>query len=286
MNDMVKLVLEIGCNHGGNFDRAIQMIEEAHAAGADYAKFQKRCVKELLTPVEYDAPHPVPENSFGPSYGKHREALEFTLDQHKKLKSHCEAIGIGYACSVWDTISAREIASLVPDYIKIPSATNLDFRLYEELRESRVPLHISLGMTSKEEVHKIKNELLKNSLLSSTVFYHCIAAYPIPEEETCLGELTLIQNIFPGHVLGMSGHHLGKTADLLALALGARWIERHFTLDKKSKGTDHVLSLTPQEARELRKELTRAASMLATKKEELLEAEKPYREKLKKIYGT
>ena len=107
-----KVVAEIGCNHKGNMDIALDLIKRASEAGADVAKFQKRNNKELLSAKQYEAPHPNPKNSYGDTYGEHREFLEFDIEQHKLLKSGCEELSIEYSTSVWDTTSAYEMISL------------------------------------------------------------------------------------------------------------------------------------------------------------------------------
>ena len=101
---------------------------------ADYAKFQKRNNKELLSPKKYNQPHPVPYNSYGETYGSHREFLEFSIDQHAELKKFAEQHGIGYSTSVWDISSAYEVAQLKPDYIKVPSACNNHIDLLKVLK--------------------------------------------------------------------------------------------------------------------------------------------------------
>ena len=107
------IIAEIGCNHKGDINIAKEMIEIAATyCKVDIVKFQKRCNKELLTPEEYNAPHPNPDNSYGKTYGEHREFLEFTLEQHRQLKAWCEEYGIVYSTSVWDLTSAKEITSL------------------------------------------------------------------------------------------------------------------------------------------------------------------------------
>ena len=111
------VIAEAGCNHMGQMEIAKDLIETAaHFCKADAIKFQKRCPKELLTPEQYNAPHPHPENSYGKTYGEHREFLEFTVDQHAQLMEWCEQAGIIYSTSVWDMTSAKEIASLNPVY--------------------------------------------------------------------------------------------------------------------------------------------------------------------------
>jgi sialic acid synthase len=111
-----KIIAEIGCNHKGDMQIAKEMITTAAIfCKVDVIKFQKRTPKELLSPAEYDAPHPNPENAYGKTYGEHREFLELDLDQHKQLKNWCEELGVTYSSSVWDLTSAKEIASLNPE---------------------------------------------------------------------------------------------------------------------------------------------------------------------------
>ena len=125
----VHIVAELCCNHGGNLDTASHMIEAAKWCGADYAKLQKR-TPELAVPQHmHNAPHPCPMHAFGETYLEHRKALEFSIEQHEILFKKCQEIGIGYACSVWDIQSAKDIISLDPDYIKIPSAMNMNYKL-------------------------------------------------------------------------------------------------------------------------------------------------------------
>ena len=117
-----KVMAEIGCNHMGSVEIAKELLTLAKNAGCEYAKFQKRCPKELLTPEQYAAPHPNPRNAYGDTYGAHREFLELTVDQHRELHEHCKTIDLGYSCSVWDITSAKEIVSLNPDLIKVSAA--------------------------------------------------------------------------------------------------------------------------------------------------------------------
>ena len=119
------VIAEIGCNHKGDIEIAKELIKVAKIfCNVDAVKFQKRHNKELLTEEQYNAPHPNPVNSYGDTYGAHREFLEFDVNQHQELKDYCEDIGLDYSTSVWDLTSAKEIAGLQPKFIKIPSACN------------------------------------------------------------------------------------------------------------------------------------------------------------------
>src|ERR1044071_819713 len=152
-----KVVAEIGCNHKGDINIAKEMIHvAAYFCKADVVKFQKRCPKELLTAEQYNAPHPNPINAYGETYGRHREFLEFSVDEHRRLKSWCEENGIIYSSSVWDMTSAKEISQINPSYIKIPSASNQHFNMLGYLCDNYGgEIHASVGMTLHEEENNL-----------------------------------------------------------------------------------------------------------------------------------
>ena len=152
-----KIIAEIGCNHKGDMQIAKELIMTAATyCKADVVKFQKRCNTELLTPEEYNAPHPNSANSYGSTYGAHREFLEFNLDQHRQLQEWCNEFGIEYSTSVWDVTSAKEITTLQPKFIKIPSACNLNKPMLQYLCDNfGGEIHLSFGMTTKEEEEEI-----------------------------------------------------------------------------------------------------------------------------------
>jgi sialic acid synthase len=280
-----KIIAEIGCNHKGDYQLAEELIKSAKECGATYAKFQKRNSTELLTAEQYSAPHPNPNNSYGETYGEHREFLEFDLDQHRKLKKYAESIGIGYSTSVWDNSSASEITQLNPDLIKVPSACNNNFEMLEILRDNyNGEVHISFGMTTQEEEGKIINFFKsKNESKDRLVVYSCTSGYPVKFEDVCLLEISRIKEQFQNDVkaVGFSGHHLGIAIDNAAYALGAMWIERHFTMDRTWKGTDHAASLEPNGLKKLCRDVVATYKALNFKGEEILEVEKVQREKLK-----
>lgn len=281
-----KIIAEIGCNHKGDISIAKEMIMTAATyCKVDIVKFQKRCNKELLTPEEYNAPHPNPYNSYGNTYGEHREFLEFTLDQHRQLKDWCEEYGVVYSTSVWDVTSAKEIASLKPKLIKIPSACNLNKELLQFLCDNYGgEIHISLGMTTKQEEEQIVSFLESQDRAKDTVLYNCTSGYPVPFEDVCLLELSRIKEKYKNRVksIGFSGHHLGIAVDSAAVALGAEWIERHYTLDRTWKGTDHAASLEPDGVRKLARDCRAVAKALTYKSKDILDIEIVQRNKLKK----
>lgn len=281
-----KIIAEIGCNHKGDMQIAREMIETAAVyCKADVVKFQKRCVKELLSLEEYNAPHPHPEFSYGRTYGEHRDFLEFTLDQHRQLQQWCKEYKIEYSTSVWDVTSAKEIVSLNPNMIKVPSASNLNKPLLDYLCDNyEGEIHLSFGMTSKEEEEKIVSFFEEKGRAKDLVVYSCTSGYPVPFEDVCLLEITRLREQYGKRVkaIGFSGHHLGIAVDAAAVALGAEFIERHFTLDRTWKGTDHAASLEPDGVRKMARDCRAVAKALTFKREDILEIETVQRNKLKK----
>lgn len=285
-NNLPKIIAEIGCNHKGDMNIAKEMIMTAATyCNVDVVKFQKRYNRELLSDEEYNAPHPNSANSYGSTYGEHREFLELDLEQHRQLKSWCEEYGVIYSTSVWDLTSAKEICSLNPSLIKVPSACNLNKNLLDYLCENcKGEIHLSFGMTTKEEEEQIISFFESKGRNQDLVIYSCTSGYPVPFEDICLLEIKRLQERFAHRVkaIGFSGHHLGIAVDAAAVALGAEWIERHYTLDRTWKGTDHAASLEPDGVRKLVRDCKAVQKALQYKKEDILDIESVQRNKLKK----
>ena len=280
-----KIIAEIGCNLKGDIEIAKAMISTAKAyCNVDAVKFQKRDIKSLLSTNEYNAPHPVAYNSYGKTYGEHREFLEFSIDQHKELKNHCAKIGIEYSSSVWDFKSALDIISIKPLFIKVPSACNLNKKLLKVLCKNFYgEIHLSLGMTTRKEEKKIINLFKKYDRLKDLVIYSCTSGYPVQFKDVCLKEISRLKKSYGNLVkaVGFSGHHLGIAVDLGAFMLGAEYIERHFTMDRTWKGTDHAASLEPDGLRKLVRDIDSLAASFEEKSIEILEIELNQRNKLK-----
>lgn len=279
------VIAEIGCNHAGDLAIAEKMVQTAALfCEVDAVKFQKRDPRTLLTEDEFFAPHPNPIHSFGATYGEHREYLEFDVEEHRKLKTLAETAGVVYSTSVWDVPSARSMLALSPAFLKVPSATNLNHELISLLcTEYEGDIHVSLGMTTREEENRLVNLVAGHSALDRLVLYSCTSGYPVPFEDLCLREIERLIGAYGSDVkaIGFSGHHLGIAADVAALALGATYFERHYTLDRTSKGTDHAASLEPDGLRRLIRDLKAVARALTFKEPEILPIEEVQRTKLK-----
>jgi sialic acid synthase SpsE len=276
-------VAEIGCNHKGSIEIARQMIVVAKTCGANVAKFQKRCSRELLTPEQYDAPYDNP-HSYGRTYGEHRELLEFDAATHAALKKYAEGHGIDYATSVWDLTSAKEIAALKPKFIKIPSACNNHLVMLEYLRDHyEGEVHLSAGMSTMSELDASVDVFRKCP--QRLAMYSCTSGYPVPFADVCLLEIINLKRRFQDtgrvRLIGFSGHHNGIAIDSTAVLLGASIIERHFTLDRAWKGSDHAASLEPGGFNRLTRDVHHLREALTFKGSEVLPIEEVQRKKLK-----
>ena len=285
MKNKYKLIAEVGCNHCGDFETAKKLIIAAKKSGADYVKFQKRDVNSL--PNEYfNMLHPNPYNAYGDNYAAHRKNLEFSINQHLELYNFCERNTIKYSVSTWDYVSAKEFLDLGInlDYIKIPSACNLDKEMMDYITENfNGELHISTGMTSNAELEKIIYYLNNKNFLSNTIIYHSTSSYPCKFEDLLLNQIKNLIDKYGKSIkgVGFSGHHLGIAVDISALTLGAKYIERHFTLDRTLKGTDHAASLEPIGLEKLSRDLNNVWKSLKDKDVDILESEMANKKKLK-----
>ena len=219
-------------------------------------KISKRNPIELLGKKRYNLPHPVPANSFGETYGLHREKLEFNVSQHKKLQSYCKKRKIEYMCSAWDLTSLEQLIKLKVRHIKIPSACNNNQDLLTHLfKKFKGYCHISLGMTTELEEKNILKLAKKFRKTKKLILYAWTSNYPVEHNDICLLEILRLKKNYEKKIfaVGFSGHHQGISSDIAAGTLGVQWIERHFTLDRTLKGTDHAASLEPDGVRRVKR---------------------------------
>lgn len=288
-------IAELGGNHSGDMHTARRMVEivanyctEHFQLTGDkprpYVKFQKRtCTLELYP--DWLKPHPNPAHAYGGTYLEHRRALEFDIAQHHELKTYAGLQGAGYSCSVWDIPAAKQVITLEPEWVKVPSACNQDYDMLAYLIDNYAgDIHISLGMTTRNEVARLYDFLTLSGSAHRTVFYACTSNYPVEPESVCLRELDWIQRAYPAlKAVGFSGHHHGIAVDMAAVAMGAKYIERHFTLNRTWKGTDHSASLEPDGFRKLLRDVGNVEKGMGSKPVGgLLACEEGQREKLKR----
>ncbi len=231
---MVKLIGEIGINHNGNLSMVYDLINRF--SFLDVIKMQKLEPKVSIPPERYNAPHPVPKNSFGDTYGQHKEFLEFNIEQYLQIKGYIESKGMTYASSVFDEKAAADVISTNPKYIKIPSARCNDFKLIKFIADNyKGPIHISTGMTTKLERQAIEDFFKNNDLENELVLYECTSDYYDDGD------------VYLSRYEAFSCHVPDIFYAKAAILNGAKYIEYHITLDRAQKGTDHNISLLPEE---------------------------------------
>jgi sialic acid synthase len=272
-------IAEIGINHNGDLELAKRLITEAAKAGADAVKFQKRTAEELLTKEGLEKPYTSP-HAFAPTYGEHRKKLEFSPEQYQVLMAHARECGVRFFASVWDHVSADQMHALGVGAYKIPSADMTNLPLIEYVAQKDRPVILSTGMSTVEEIDDAVYAALKHN--SRVMVMHCLSLYPSPLDKINLAFMDIIRERYSPLPFGYSGHEAGLLPTIVAVARGAQIIERHFTLDKTMKGSDHAGSLEPHELKELVAAVHHIPSILGTSEKVIIPELIPLREKLAK----
>lgn len=250
----VYVIAEIGHNHQGSLDRAKDLLRAAADCGVDAVKVQKRANRSLYTRVLYDAPYDN-ENSFGATYGEHREALELDADQLRELQALARELGIAFFSTAFDGESADLLAELGMPAYKIASGDLRNTPLLRHVAALGKPMIVSTGGATIDDVDRAVATILP--LNPQLCLLQCTAAYPVETEELNLGVIATYRERYPAVVAGLSDHQDGIAMSLVAHMLGARVIEKHFTLSHTWKGTDNAFSLMPEGMRKLVRDLAR-----------------------------
>ncbi len=237
------LVAEIGNNHQGDPELARRCIEAAANAGADMVKFQKRHMPSLFTSQGLARPYSG-RNSFGPTYGEHRARLELSVEAMSGLKEYAESLGLEFFASVWDEQSLEDMLAIGVRILKLPSADLINQPLLTRCAAARLPLILSTGMSSMEEIDVAVSTVRKYH--DNLLLLHCNSSYPCPPEKIGMPVMNELGRRY-GLPVGYSGHETGLGPSVAAVALGAGLVERHFTMDRNLPGSDHPCSLTPEE---------------------------------------
>ena len=275
----VFIIAEIGNNHNGDFDLAMQSIKAAHEAGADAVKFQKRNVDELLSKEMKDMPYEN-ERSFGKTYREHRENQELPIEDYVKLKEYSESLGMVFFATPFDQTSADELETIGVHAYKIASFDVTNLSLLEYVAKKGKPMLLSTGLSTLDEIDvAVKTILAHNRLL---VINHCTSLYPTPDEAIDLNMVKVLKERYAPVPVGYSGHELDTLPTVASIALGARTVERHFTLDKNLKGSDHHMSITPDTFKQMVNDIRRMEVLLGSSEKRIHEGEMAIRHKLGK----
>ncbi len=236
------VIAEIGHNHQGDLATAEKLFRAAAEAGASAAKLQKRDNRSLFTAAMYDEPY-TGRNSYGATYGQHREALEFELDEYQHLAKVAADLNIDFISTAFDFASVDFLAELDLPAIKMASADITNTPLLSYAAETGKPLIVSTGGADMCDVRRACDTILP--INSHVALLQCTAVYPAAPADLNLSVISTFREEFPEVVVGYSGHDDGPELSCIAYALGARVIEKHFTLDRTLRGSDHHFSLEP-----------------------------------------
>ena len=267
----VFVIAEIGHNHQGNLDTCKKMFLAAKESGADAVKLQKRNNKTLYTKSLYNEAYNS-ENSYAPTYGEHREALEFNKGQYVELIRYSKEIGIFFFSTAFDFESLDFLIDLDMPAFKIASGDLLNTPLQAKIAKQGKPVLLSTGGGTFIDIKRAVDNILQYN--DQLIIFHCTASYPANVEDMNLLVIPELKKLFPNLIIGLSDHENGIDAASVGYMLGARVFEKHFTLNRSWKGTDQSFSLEPEGLRKLIRNLNRIPVLLGSSDKQLLESEK------------
>ena len=273
------VIAEIGHNHQGNVDTCKKLFVAAKEAGFSAVKLQKRDNRSLYTKAVFDQPYHS-ENAFGGTYGSHREALEFGWDEYSELQQFAKELDILFFATAFDEASADFLMELDVPAIKIASGDLRSVQLLEYVARLGRPMFVSTGGAEMSDVERAYDTIMP--INPALCLLQCTAAYPPDWGNLDLGVIDTFRSRFPDIVIGFSSHDSGIAMAAVAFALGARVVEKHFTLNRAMRGTDHAFSLEPTGGRKLVRDLQRAREAMAVSTKRLHPVETMALEKMGK----
>tara|TARA_Y100000389_G_C17413166_1_gene492135 strand:- start:369 stop:1427 length:1059 start_codon:yes stop_codon:yes gene_type:complete len=245
------IIAEIGANHNGDMDLAKLMIDSAVECGCDAVKFQSWNKNSLISKTVYDQ-----NTVYKDSKKKHFGSLEEMVDkyylreeQHIELNNYCISKGIDFSSTPFSIEEVNLLNELDVEFFKVASMDINNYPLIKYLAQFKKPILLSTGMANLGEIEKAI-EIIENEGNTQIIILHCIAIYPVKNDELNLRNITMFQNTF-GYPVGFSDHSLGSIAPLTSVSLGSCVIEKHFTTDKNLPGWDHEISADPNEMKQI-----------------------------------
>lgn len=260
----IKIVAEIGCNHNGSFEMAMQMVDAAKEAGADAVKFQSFVAEELVSEYAPKAEYQKKNDGEGTSQLEMLRGLQLSDKEYEQIKAHAEEIGIEIFSAPFDMTSVEALERVGQSCWKIPSGEITNLPYLERIRDIKCPnkeIILSTGMSSFDEVDTAV-KLLEGSADTTLVILHCNTAYPTEDWDMNILAMRALKKRYPHWKVGLSDHSIGEVAAVVAASLGAEFIEKHFTLDKDLPGPDHKASADPKDMKRLCEKVRRAEVML------------------------
>ncbi len=277
------IIAEVGINHNGDVALAKRLIDVAVEAGADAVKFQKRTTRDILIRAGLERPYES-ENAFAPTYGEHRDRLELSHEAYRDLFQYAAVKGIHFLASVWDPKSADFIDALGAPAFKISSADLTNLPLLRHVAQKGKPMIVSTGMSTMNDVTEAVDTIRQNGN-PPLILLHCVSTYPCENSDVNLRVMQQLRDTF-GVPVGYSGHDRGVVIPAAAVAMGACVVEKHITLDRSMKGSDHSASLEPDGLKRVVRYIRNVEAALGDGVKRVLEAEIPIRKKLAKSIAT
>ena len=265
-------VAELGANHCGNMKIAKDLIDMCKLAGASAVKLQKRSNKNLFTKKMYNSIYDN-RNSYGPTYGKHREFLELTISQYKQLKKYAAKRKMLLVCTAFDEESLLELESINIQAYKIASADITNLPLIRKVASTRKPTFLSTGGSSMKDVELAYKTFTK--VHNNLCIMQCTSIYPPKYDQLNLNVINSYKKKFKNNIIGLSSHESGIAMDVVAYVMGARVIEKHVTLNRAMKGTDQAFSLELIGLKKSIEYLTNAKKAFGSNIKKILQDEKP-----------
>ncbi len=249
------VIAEIGHNHQGSLDQCKELFRQAKECGADAVKLQKRDNRALFTKEIYDSLYDH-RNSYGRTYGEHREALEFGRDEYVELQRYAKELDIHFFSTAFDIPSADFLETLDMPAYKIASGDLINIPLLKHVARFGKPMFVSTGGGDMDDVKRAYEAIMP--INNQICILHCTSGYPASFDELNLRTIETYREAFPDIVIGLSSHDNGIAMALVGYVMGAQVVEKHFTLSRAAKGTDHAFSLTPQGLGKMVRDIRRA----------------------------
>ncbi len=269
------IIAEIGINHNGDIELAKKLIDVADAAGCNAVKFQKRTIEVVYTAEELAKPR---DNPFGPTNGDLKRGLEFGLAEYQEIDRYCKEIGMAWFASSWDEASVDFFDQFKPPCYKLASASITDDNLLRHHRAKGIPIIISTGMSTLEEIDHAVEVLGKKDL----IIMHSTSTYPAQYDELNLKVIPMLRERY-GVPVGYSGHETGLASSAASVALGASLVERHLTMDRAMWGSDHAASLEPSGMTRLVRDIRLIETAMGDGVKRVYERENPIIQKLRRV---
>ena len=271
------IIAEIGINHNGSLDIAKKLIDEAADAGCSAVKFQKRTPELCVPRDQWDIERDTPGGRM--TYMEYRHKVEFSFVEFVEINRHCRERGIDWFASCWDELSVDFIEQFDPPIYKAASASLTDHALLAKMKATGKPLIISTGMSTMKEIVDAVEAIGTDNLLIA----HSTSSYPCPLEELNLRMIHTLQALFPNNLIGYSGHETGLATTVAAVAMGACFVERHFTLDRAMWGSDQAASVEPTGMHRLVKDIRAIEEALGDGEKRVYASEMSSRKKLRRV---